>query len=96
MKLILPITMLILSFALTSSAQVGPESPCISGAKWHYKQASHWLNHNDQIWHQQAAESLLKLNELGDPCTGWEQDATRPGPNGNDANPQANQTVNHS
>lgn len=68
--------------ALTGSAQTGPESPCITGAKWHYAQAAHWMNHDDQDFHVKAGDALVRLNDLGADCNGWDQDATRPGPDG--------------
>ena len=76
--LLLSALMLLVSYALTSSAQEGPESPCITGAKWHLTQATHWWaseGGDSQAFHAAAADSLLRLNDLGDGCQDWQLDA---------------------
>lgn len=76
---------------VAAQSDVGPESPCIAGAKWHYRQAAHWLSHDDQAWHVGAGDALLKLNDLGESCNGWDQDATRPGMAGDGSASQADE-----
>ena len=69
--------------AITTAQDAGPESPCIAGAKWHDAQAAHWMNHDDQDFHLKAAQALREMEANGGDCNGWNLDATRPGPDGN-------------
>lgn len=83
---------ILVSVALTSNAQTdGPPGPCQQAATWHLHQAMRFSQHDDQDFHLGAAQAAGQLAALGDDCNGWEQDATRIGPNGDGSATQADQ-----
>jgi len=56
--------------------------PCLDAAVWHLHQAMQFSLAVDQDWHRGAAAAAVDLDGLGDSCDGWQDDASRPGPDG--------------
>lgn len=62
--------------------QIGPESPCLEGARWHLRAAYRYTESQDQEYHIRAAAAMQELDLSGDTCPDWETDARRPSYNG--------------
>lgn len=73
------------------SDAMGPPGPCQEAAIWHLHQAMRFSQHDDQAYHVGAAQAAQQLAALGDDCQGWQEDATRPGINGDGTATQADQ-----
>lgn len=65
-----------------SDGSAQEQSPCQQAAVWHLHQALRWSISEDQDFHRGAAQAALDLDNMGNDCSGWENDATRPGIDG--------------